>query len=76
MTTECPRPEKIPYKTEAEALRRRNSLRHRGGSSDLAVYRCVCKSWHVGHSRERLNKRIATALPHRRRLPGAKRKAC
>lgn len=72
----CPRPDKKAYATEQEALRHRNDLRfRRGGSPDLATYSCACGNWHVGHSRQRLNDRIVSALRYRRTLPGTRRKA-
>jgi hypothetical protein len=75
-TKRCPRPEKRAYPTEEAALRHRNRLRFGAdGSPDLAAYRCSCGMWHVGHSRERLNRRIGAALRHGHRLPGQRRRA-
>lgn len=58
---------KPPNAIEADALRHRNALRYaKGASSDLVAHRCRCGAWHVGHSQERLRKRISRALggPH------------
>lgn len=54
---------KQAHATYEEAVQHRKELRAKGGSVDLEVYRCRhCKRWHVGHSRQSLNRRIRVAL--------------
>ncbi|MGH1563054.1 hypothetical protein [Mumia sp. DW29H23] len=66
--TDCPTPTKRRHRSKDAALAQITSLYSHGrGNPDLNAYRCVCGSWHVGHSSWLLRKRIRRALRRRPR---------
>ena len=58
--TECPRPDKRKL-TQAEAEAHVKNAR-RYLNPDIRAYQCVCGHWHVGKSKEALNKRIKRVI--------------
>lgn len=45
----CPRPDKVRYKDEADALQRASRVGHIPGRPMLHAYRCECSFWHLSH---------------------------
>lgn len=54
--TQCPRPDKKALSRE-EALERVRIERHTV-NFQLEAYQCPCGAWHLGKSKQRLNKQI------------------
>lgn len=59
---DCPTPGKVKHATKKAAWCHVNDLRKaKHASVDLKPYRCVCGSFHVGHSQASLTFRIRQA---------------
>lgn len=60
---ECPTPDKVRHASLEDARKHAKALRRfQHASQDVLPYQCVCGTWHIGHSKVNLGKRIHRAL--------------
>jgi maleate cis-trans isomerase len=63
----CPTPAKRCHASESAAWAEARATQARDASHDVLPYRCVCGSWHVGHNKQSLTRRIRRATRRGRR---------